>query len=87
MRVRSIGTTALLEQTTQSQTPLLERCERATRDGLHELELSVTAQVMLQAVDESRPVVKLHHRGRVLLARPLDTRRLVLAMAPHLCFN
>ncbi len=57
------------------------------REELDRLEARVRARVLHASVDETARPVPLRFRGQVILARPIDTRRFVIAMAPYLCMN
>jgi len=57
------------------------------REELDRLEERVRARVLHASVDETARPVALRFRGQVILARPIDTRRFVIAMAPYLCMN
>ncbi len=61
--------------------------EPEVREELDRLEEEVRARVLHAAIDEEARPVALPFRGRVILARPLDTRRFIVAMAPYLCMN
>ncbi len=57
------------------------------REELDRLEERVRARVLHVSVDEEARPVALRFRGRVILARPIDTRRFIAAMAPYLSMN
>ena len=66
---------------------LVARARQATRADLARLEASVAVRVLPAAADVDGDGLALRYGGRTVLARPLNTRRFVLAMARHLCFN
>lgn len=83
----AVVATRMTDEMIETTLPLLERLEQITREDLRKMEVDVTRQITLAAIDESRPAVRITHAGGTLLAHPLDTRRLVRAMAPHLSCN
>ncbi|MFN7964179.1 MAG: hypothetical protein U0V87_00615 [Acidobacteriota bacterium] len=86
-RSMAVAFSYVADEMIETKLPLLERLEKVTREDLQRMEATVTSQVAMQAIDDSRPAVKLHHAGRTIVLQPIDTRRFVLAMAPHVCFN
>jgi hypothetical protein len=66
---------------------LVARARQATRADLIQLEASVAVQVLSGAADPEGAGLPLRYGDRTVFARPLNTRRFVLAMARHLCFN
>lgn len=86
-RSMAVAFSEVVDEMIETNVPLLERLEKVTREDLQRMEAQVASEVALQAMDESRPAVKLRHAGRTIVAQPIDTRRFVLAMAPHVCFN
>lgn len=56
-----------------------EECER--------MEEGIREDVLSRCVDEGAPAVRIPFRGGHVLAKPLDTRRFVRAMARHVSFN
>lgn len=65
----------------------LEGVRRATHEDFDRLEADVASDVISQALADDAPTVKIPFRGGYVLARPLDTRRFVRAMARHISFN
>jgi hypothetical protein len=63
------------------------RLEPASREDLERIERRCATHALLESVDPEAELVALRHRGRVLWARPIDTRRFIRAMAPYVCFN
>lgn len=66
---------------------VLSRSEPATRDVLEAIERSAAVHAVVESVESDTELVPIHHRGRVIWARPINTARFVRAMAPHVCFN
>jgi hypothetical protein len=65
----------------------LEGARAARHEDFERLEGSLRVEVLSRCVDESAPTVRIPFRGGYILARPLDTRRFVRAMARHISFN
>ncbi len=67
--------------------PLLARANDATREDLLRLEAAVAAEVLPAVLDPLAAGLLLRCGERTVVARPLDLRRFVRAMARRLCFN
>jgi hypothetical protein len=66
---------------------VMSRSEPATRDQLEAIERRAAVHAVVEAIESDTDLVPIHHRGRVIWARPINTARFVRAMAPHVCFN
>ena len=77
----------IIEDRTNVDEAAEERLEESSRDGLERFERGLAAQAIAAALESDSEPVALRHRGQVIWAQPLNTRRFVQAMAPHICFN
>ena len=64
-----------------------DRLADISRDELKQLGQVVSQDAMESAIDHDANPVAISLDGRMIWARPIDTRRFMLEMAPHLCFN
>ena len=79
---------AAVEMNDQSvENPVLERAFWAGRRDFARLEARVAACALPGAVDLGAEGLAIPCAGGVIVARPLDLRRFVRAMARHICFN
>jgi len=76
---------AMNEQSVEN--PVLERAFWASRQDFARLEAQVAAGVLPAAVDPDAEGLAIPCAAGVIVARPLDLRRFVRAMARHMCFN
>ncbi len=67
--------------------PLLERFVPATREDLVQIEAGAAAQAVHASLDDAASPVAIRFAGRVIHARPLDTRRFVRAMSRYVSLN
>lgn len=67
--------------------PMPERFVPASRDDLLRIEASATAQAVHASIDDTAAPVAIPFAGRVIHARPLDTRRFVRAMSRYISLN
>jgi hypothetical protein len=86
-RSTAMLSSSVLEEAPERTETTLERLRTVTHAELQRLESAVALDAVSQSIDDDKPAVRLRCLGRVVMAQPLDTRRLVLSMAAYLSLN
>jgi hypothetical protein len=77
----------MMETEVSVRAPVVEGMRTLTREELRQHEAAITAMAVEESIDETAQPVSIKHRGRTLVAYPLDVRRFIRCMAAHVSMN